>query len=182
MASEAAQKLAMIRQYSISFGRLFRFLFALVALALAVETLLMATGAEPFATSVRIGPTEYSGESIPGVIRFTAWLATVLGMCVMLKLNYHLIRLFDLYKEGRLFDRETVQQIRQTGITVLMLPLLLLFKLVAPYLMPATGVTSEFVSRGGDPFTQIIIGSIIIVVAWVMDVGRELREEQDLVV
>jgi hypothetical protein len=29
---------------------------------------------------------------------------------------------------------------------------------------------------------QLISGMIIIVVSWIMDVGRELREEQDLVV
>jgi hypothetical protein len=32
------------------------------------------------------------------------------------------------------------------------------------------------------PFDEVIAGTIIIVISWIMDVGRELREEQDLVV
>jgi uncharacterized membrane protein len=34
----------------------------------------------------------------------------------------------------------------------------------------------------GGALNQIILGTIVIVIAWIMDVGRELREEQDLVV
>ena len=35
---------------------------------------------------------------------------------------------------------------------------------------------------GSDPFTELVVGIVVIVVSWIMDVGRELREEQDLVV
>jgi hypothetical protein len=34
----------------------------------------------------------------------------------------------------------------------------------------------------GPVVNQLIVGMIIIIVSWIMDVGRELREEQDLVV
>jgi hypothetical protein len=32
------------------------------------------------------------------------------------------------------------------------------------------------------PFAEVIAGTIIIVISWIMDVGRELQEEQELVV
>lgn len=69
MTSEAAQKLEKVQKYSVSFGRLFRFLFVVVALALVTQTILIVAGAEPYGTSVRIGNTDYSGDSIPFVIR-----------------------------------------------------------------------------------------------------------------
>ena len=182
MTSEAAQKLEKVQKYSVSFRRLFRFLFVVVALALLVQALLIVTGAEPYSASVRVGNTEYSGDPIPLVIRTSAWLGTTLGLAVLLKLNFHLIKLFGLYADGKLFNRENVHQIRQIGITVLLFPALWVLGLIVPGFLPTDDVARSVVSSGQHPFTELIVGAIVIVVAWIMDVGRELREEQDLVV
>jgi len=182
MTSEAAQRLEKVQKYSVSFKRLFRFLFVVVALALVVQTILIVTGAEPYGSSVRIGNTEYSGDSIPFAIRTIAWLGTTLGLAVLLKLNFHLIKLFSLYADGKLFNRENVHQIRQIGITVLLFPALWVLGLIVPGFLPTDDVARSLVSSGQHPFTELIVGAIIVVVAWIMDVGRELREEQDLVV
>ena len=182
MPTEAAQRLEKVQKYSVSFGRLFRFLFVVVALALLIQTILIVTGAEPYGTSVRIGNTEYSGDSIPVVIRTIAWLGRTLALAVLLKLNFHLIKLFGLYADGKLFNRENVHQIRQIGITVLLFPALWVLGLIVPGFLPSDDVARSVVSSGQQPFTELILGAIIIVVAWIMDVGRELREEQDLVV
>ncbi len=182
MTPEAAQRLEKVQKYSGSFRRLFRFLFVVVALALVVQTLLIVTGAEPYGASVRIGNTEYSGDPIPFVIRAIAWLGTTLSLGVLLKLNFHLIKLFGLYADGRLFNRENVHQIRQIGITVLLFPALWVLGLIVPGFLPTDDVARSVMSSGQHPFAELIVGAIIIVVAWIMDVGRELREEQDLVV
>ena len=182
MTSEATQRLEKVRKYSVSFGRLFRFLFVLAALGLVIQTFLLFTGAEPYDSSVRIGHTEYRSDAIPLAVRVVAWIGSTLGWALLLKLNFHLIRLFGLYADGTLFNRENVYQIRQIGITVLLFPALWVLGIFAPGFLPAEGVTRTFVESSQDPFTQLIVGAIIVVVAWIMDVGRELREEQDLVV
>jgi hypothetical protein len=182
MPSEAAKKLEQVQKYSISFRRLFRFLFVLVVLALVVQTILIVTGAEPYDTSVRIGHTEYSGDSIPRSIRAIAWIGVVLGSVVLLKLNFHLIKLFGLYADGKLFNSENVYHIRQIGITVLLFPALWVLGAIVPGFLPAEAVARDAVGSGHDPYTELIVGAIIIVLAWIMDVGRELREEQDLVI
>lgn len=171
-----------VRKYSTSLKRLFQFLFVLVALALVVEAVLILTGAEPFNSSVRIGDTEYSGDSIPGTIRMIALIGTVLGSGILLKLDFHLIKLFSLYAGGKIFSAENVHQIRQIGITVLLFPALWVLGVIVPSLIPGEGLTKVIAIDGRDPFTELIVGAIIMVVSWIMDVGRELREEQDLVV
>jgi hypothetical protein len=182
MGSEAARKLEKIQKYSVSLKRLFRFLFVVVALAMVVQTILMLTGAEPYETSARIGPMEYRGDPIPPAIRTIAWLGTTLGLAVLLKLNFHFIKLFALYSDGKLYHRETVQQIRQIGITFLLFPALWVLGVIVASVLPTQELSRTLVSSGQDPFNELLVGAIIVVVAWVMDVGRELREEQDLVI
>jgi hypothetical protein len=182
MGSEAVQKLEKVQKYSVSLKRLFRFFFVVVALAAVVQTILMFTGAEPYDTTVRIGPIEYRGGSIPLEIRAIAWLGTTLGSVVLLKLHFHLIKLFGLYSDGKLFDRENVHQFRQIGITILLFPALWVLGVIVASFLPTQDLSRTLISSGQDPFNDLLVGAVIVVVAWVMDVGRELREEQDLVV
>jgi predicted small integral membrane protein len=103
-------------------------------------------------------------------------------LVLLLKLNFHLINLFGLYADGKLFNRENVHQIRQIGIIILLFPALWVLGLIIPGFLPAEGLSRTAMTGGQDPFAELIVGGIIIVLAWIMDVGRELREEQDLVV
>ena len=51
-----------------------------------------------------------------------------------------------------------------------------------PLFISAEGLSTRLVASGCVSFNALIVGTIVIVIAWIMDVGRELREEQDLVV
>lgn len=62
------------------------------------------------------------------------------------------------------------------GLT-LFVPLLVSDEGMTTSTTPGTGLMGE-----GPVVNQLIVGMIIIIVSWIMDVGRELREEQDLVV
>jgi hypothetical protein len=182
MSTETAEKLKKVQKYSASLRNLFRFLFVLGALALVVETALVVSGAEPFDTNARIGNTEYSGDSIPGTIRAIAFIGFVLRLAILLKLNFHLVKLFGLYADGEIFSAENVNQIRQIGITMLLFPALWVLGLFVPMLIPGEGLSKTITNGGWQPFSGLTLGAIVIVVSWIMDVGRELREEQDLVV
>jgi hypothetical protein len=182
MTAEAAEKLKKVQKYSASLRNLFRFFFVLGALALVVETGLVVSGAERFDTSVRIGNTEYSGDSIPGTIRAIAFIGFVLASGILLKLNLHLVKLFGLYADGKIFSAENVDQIRQIGITMLFFPALWVLSLFVPLFVLGEGLNKTITTGGWQPFSALIVGTIVIVVSWIMDVGRELREEQDLVV
>lgn len=180
MAAQAAEKLKKVQRYSTSLRRLFRFLFVLTALALLVETYLTLMGVEPFRAGVRIGSTQYSGDAVSATVRAIAYAQFVLSSLLVLKLNFHLAKLFGLYANAQIFSAANVKEIRQIGVTVLLFPALWLLSLLVPALLPAEGTSQTIV--GGMPFMQIIVGTVVIVVSWIMDVGRELREEQELVV
>src|SRR5690606_1944109 len=151
------------------------------AIAMCAKVFFIAIGDEVF-TYVRIGLTEYRGEAIPMAAHVVSWIGSLLGLAILLKLFFHLHKLFGHYAEGRIFEKENVQQIRQIGVTVLLFPILWISLALAPNFIPAEGRTALLESDGAGPLMELIAGAVILVVAWIMDVGREMREEQDLLV
>jgi hypothetical protein len=108
-----------------------------------------------------------------------------------IKFLRHLARLFGLYASGKIFTAEDVHEIRQIGISVFLFLGSGLYSILAKLFLLAIdhplGVSTEPVSPTvGLSFdswmAQILAGTMIIVISWIMDVGREMREEQDLTV
>jgi len=181
MTAEIASKLAKVQSYSASLKRLFQFLFFVVAFAMCAKVLLIAIGDEVW-SYVRVGLTEYRGESIPWAAHVISWIGSLLGFVILLKLFFHLQKLFGHYAEGRIFEKQNVHEIRQIGVTVLLFPVLWIALAIAPNFIPAEGRTALLESDGAGPLMELIAGAVILVVSWIMDVGREMREEQDLLV
>jgi len=179
-------KLNKVVRYSRSLKNLFRFLFVVLALA-SLVTLVLIFASYP-ALDVDIGSFRFGGENVAIFPRMFVAIGTLLAVAVALKLTFHLIRLFDLYSHKQIFTADNVYQIRHIGITMLLiLPVRLYFFLILnlipglkPTDLPADSQTLTI--SLAPPFPWLIAGIIIIVVSWIMDVGRELREEQDLTV
>lgn len=188
MTAETAAKLQKVKKYSASLRNLFGFFFALGLVGWLIRTIMMWSDAKPHEpTAVQIGHLVYSGDPVSGTVHVLSYVYGTLSLAIGLKITFHLIKLFALYADGKIFSAENVRQIRQVGYTVLLTPALLVLTLFVPLLVSGEGMTTS-TSPGtglmgeGQVFSQIIVGTIIIIISWVMDVGRELREEQDLVV
>lgn len=179
------QKLAQVKKYSASLRTLFQVLFGLLAIAGLVALAIVAISREG---NVDIAGRIYRGDELTPLIRSVGVVGIVLGMGLALKLNYHLIRLFDLYARGRIFMADNVRQIRQIGISVFLFILLWVFDLIAKVVLPSVDAGGSEAARGieinlgGAPLGLAVAGIVIMIVSWIMDVGRELREEQDLTV
>jgi hypothetical protein len=188
MTAETAAKLEKVKKYSASLRNLFTFFFALGILGWFVRTLMTWSDAKPHEPSVvQIAHLVFTGDPVPTDVRVLAYVYFTLGLAISLKITFHLIKLFALYAEGKIFSAENVQQIRQVGFTMLIAPALWLLSMLIPLFVSADGMSvttspSAGLLNVGGVFNQIILGTIVIVIAWIMDVGRELREEQDLVV
>jgi hypothetical protein len=187
MTPETAAKLQKVKKYSASLRNLFTFFFALGILGWFVRTLMTWSDAKPHEPGViQIAHLVFTGDPVPTDVRVLAYVYFTLSLAIALKIWFHLIKLFALYAEGKIFSAENVQQIRQVGYTVLISPALWLLSLFIPLFVAADGMsitTSPNLPLNiGGVFQQIILGTIVIIVSWIMDVGRELREEQDLVV
>jgi hypothetical protein len=195
MTAETAVKLQKVKKYSASLRNLFLTLFVLGAAMWLISTILAVEGGFVHAgfgrpdgvypePSVRIGSTEYHGDAVSVGIRTLGILYFTLNVALVLALTLHLVQLFDLYAAGKIFSAENVQQIRRIGITLMLFPALSALGLLVPLVAPGEGTSDgartvvEFVGS----LQSFVIGFIVLVVSWVMDFGRELREEQDLVV
>jgi DUF2975 family protein len=195
MTAETAVKLQKVKRYSASLRNLFLFLFVLGAAMWLISTIIALEGAFVHAgfgppdavfsePSVRIGGTEYRGDAVSGGIRALGIVFFTLNVALALTLTLHLVQLFDLYAEGKIFSAENVRQIRRIGITLMLFPALAALGLLVPLVAPSEGTSNgaRTVAEFVGSIQSLVIGFIVLVVSWVMDVGRELREEQDLVV
>ncbi|MGD1020544.1 MAG: DUF2975 domain-containing protein [Verrucomicrobiia bacterium] len=101
-----------------------------------------------------------------------------LEMAVKFKGIYHLYRLFGNYATGNIFTTESAGQIRQLGVTVLLLVgVNILFEVaaVAFALYPRNHMI-------GFSLNSLVTGFVIIVISWFMQMGAEMREESELTI
>jgi hypothetical protein len=176
MTTETNHKLEDIKRVS----RRLRFLFMLIAAGTLLGTLAKVFGTPP--TTITLAGLQFTGEAITGAV-WTLWIASsVLTAAVLLKLFYHLIKLFGLYAEAMIFTEQNVAQIRQIGISLLLLPVVWL--VASGFAVSQAGTSADFwsLALGSFPFAGLIGGGAILPIAWIMDAGRKLREEQDLVI
>jgi hypothetical protein len=183
MTTETAAKLQKVKKNSASLRDLFKFFLVIGLVGWAV----LAIAAWLLSPSVvQIGHLVYSGDAITPTVRVVGYVYHTLSVAIGLKATYHLMKLFALYAEGKIFSAENVRQIRQVGVAVLLFAPLFVLTLFVPLIAPGAEGSSPRMSAGagwvGGAFESVISGTIILVVSWIMDVGRELREEQDLVV
>jgi hypothetical protein len=137
----------------------------------------------PFPAETRtLAGVVFQGAAITARIHGLWLVQMLLGAALGLKALYHLIRLMVLYARGKLFAAQSVAQIRQIGIT---------YACAVPiWLVSLIGAAPE-IAAAQDQWTNIMpsfpggamIGAVLFLFASrVMDEGRKLREEQDLVV
>jgi hypothetical protein len=177
MKVQNIERLKQVQRYGVSLRRLSKFLFALAAVSGVATILLLAFG-ERGRTSLLFGGIEYPADTVPIQAVAIAMVSVVLGVALLLKLFFHMIRLFDLYSLGVIFSVENVHHLHQIGVTVFFFLILWFLQILAQLTLPA-GVSELNLGR---LFSILVLGTVIVFFSWVMDVGRELREDQDLVV
>ena len=175
MTTQANEKLEVIQRVS----RRLKSFFILLAVGTLGGTLAMLLGDHP---DVRIAGVRFASAELTGTVR-ALWVgASVLIAAVLLKLCFHLIKLFGLYSQGKIFTQQNVAQIRQVGVSLLLLP--------AVWLLAAVGAASQSEASPdlwsllvtSFPFAGLVGGGTIMPIAWIMDAGCELREEHELVI
>jgi hypothetical protein len=100
------------------------------------------------------------------------------------KILHHLRKLFGNYAVGDIFSGKSIGQIRQLGFSLLFLggldflPLFLFIQNFREYIF-----SENFHIIGINiPLVNIVSGCIIILISWIMDVGRGIHEENELTV
>lgn len=107
-------------------------------------------------------------------------------LAIVLKGLYHLHKLFTNYAKGNIFTTASVAQIRQFGITLLLAATLDML-VVLPIALVAVTKARHLLREGTTvvmtlPLESLFSGGFLILVSWVMDAGRALREENELTI
>ena len=84
-------------------------------------------------------------------------------------------KLFQQYSRGNLFTKEVVHYIYQIGRFYV-------FAAVEKYFLNRLWEKQHFQFSAGDSIIPIYAGFLIIFIAWIMDEGRKIQEEQELTV
>jgi hypothetical protein len=154
-------------------SRIFRVLIlASLVLPMLFAIVLLSgwVGALPDRTTLMLSPHQiYKWPfEIPGPVLALALARLGLyGFCVLVLNN-----LFRLYERGIFFSAKNVNYIRFLGYY-------LMIDWVVVYLLDVSPQGGEVVTV---TFTKIFVGFLIIFIAWIMDEGRKIQEEQELTV
>lgn len=122
------------------------------------------------------------------------WTVKCLGMCaslfpaaVQFLFMRQWVRLFGLYRSGRIFETENVKCFARMGRHLLALAV---YDIVFSMPLHSLALTASnppgkrmlTFGLSSDHVPVLATGIAVIVIAWVMDEGRKLRQEVDLVV
>lgn len=172
MQSEIQAKLQKIRKVSIIFRAICKGLLALIIL-LGISCVV--------SVSLGLGGVRYDNWIVQtGALtlghRLALGVVTALTFGVLFKCFYHLHQLFGNYSHGEVFTGESVGQLRQFGIACLLWG-------VMNFLWGLSLALSMHPSKSFQGHADsLVIGTIIIVIAWFMDMAVDLREENELTI
>ncbi|MBU4563520.1 MAG: DUF2975 domain-containing protein [Desulfarculus sp.] len=124
--------------------------------------------------------------SLPLISRILAFLASMIPGGVAIYALSRLRRLFDLYAHGVIFREANVECFRQLGWSLFAWAgASFLFNTLAGFILTfhwKPGTRLLVLSLDSQDIMAVFSGLVVITVAWVMDQGRKLNEEQQLFV
>lgn len=119
-------------------------------------------------------------------VRLMCFLVSLIPAGVAIYALTRLRHLFGLYQQGKIFMPENVRCYRQLGRTLfawaaasfIYTPLITMA--VTSNNPPGKGMIS--LSLSSDDVLAVMVGLVVLTIAWVMDEGRKIREDQELIV
>jgi hypothetical protein len=120
---------------------------------------------------------------LPAQVVAFAYVALVGVVALVLAALHRFARLFGNYARGEIFTRESVRELRLVGYVAVANAIFQGVLFIAALALAADGVVESPASLRVDlPFGAILVAAFILLLSWIMDVGAEMREENDLTV
>ena len=172
MQTDTHAKLQKIKKVSIIFRVICKGLLALVTLLGLCCVVCAAFGVG----GINYDNVKFQTAGLPLGRRLILGVVTALAFGVLFKCFYHLHRLFGNYSRGEIFTRESVGQLRQFGIACL------LWGVVNFLWISSLALSAHLATTFHGHADSLVIGTVIIVIAWFMDMAVDLREENELTI
>ena len=131
----------------------------------------------------------------------TYYIILMFFQIILLVWYWKLFRLFSLYEHGLVFSAQTVRCIKTLGILCAVGWVLMTLLQILPHPLPPSPITQtsppgvavvvrysymmgffSFDFGTGVNFGLLFAGIVIVLIAWIMDEGRKIQEEQELTV
>ena len=176
---EIEVKLNRVRKASRFFKFLMGLGMALMSLVfMLVVAVFLTEGFENDEMTISFSGVIVPMESLGTTSLIWAAFATVVLLAMLFMIMLQMYRLFDSFSRGQIYTRENVAHIKTTG-------LLIIFVWVGSWL--AESVLSSLARADGVilegsttvDFSYFIIGFLIVTIAWVLDVGASIQEENE---
>ncbi len=125
-------------------------------------------------------------QELPAINRFFAFLAELIPLAAMLLGLVKLRSLFGCYENGQIFTEQTVKCFRGLGRILIVWVLCNICKTTLLSLILSLpnppGKRMITVAIGSPEFSSLFIGGVILVITWVMDEARIIKEDQALII
>jgi hypothetical protein len=108
--------------------------------------------------------------------RVMAGIFFALSWGVMFNCGYQLHRLLGNYSRGEVFTTVSAGLIRKCGMACVLWGVMNFGWRLVPLI-----ITSTY-KNPGEGLSQVVIGLVIVVISWFMEMAAEMREEQELIV
>jgi len=99
---------------------------------------------------------------------------------------FFLLRLFSYYQRGEIFTSNTIYCLKMLGKTLLLWLLLnLIYPVLVTLFIRFTGLSDSLaiiINFGSTELNYLLIGGVIYVIAWIMQEGMLIQEQQELVI
>jgi hypothetical protein len=176
MLALTPNRLAAIQRASRSLRVFFIFLAAVFVLGVLNKiTVPLPPGTRTLAGIV------FQGAAITARIQALWLVQTALYAALNLKILYHFIKLLGNFAKGQLFTTQNVAQLRQIGLTLMCAPVVWLIAMIGAW--PEIAAQDQWMRiMPFFPGGAALAGAVFLFAGRIMNEGRELRDEQDLVV
>jgi hypothetical protein len=181
MNPRTEERLEKVKRMSRSARRVCFLLMALTALAALGVTAGRLNAPEMFTCEIG-GVRQACGELPPEAVTFTV-VGVIGGLVLLWVALYRLARLFQNYSRGEIFTRGSAREIRVLGYVAAAYAIFQVTMVVAMLALAANG-GSDWPRELRLDFSlgPFVIAFFVLLFSWVMDVGAEMREENELTV
>lgn len=124
----------------------------------------------------------FHGSAITNRIQILWIVRLAVGAALTLKAAYHLIRLLGLFSRSELFTAQQVAQVRQVATTLACTPAIWLMVLIGAWPEIVAAQDQWMKVMPSFPGDAVIGSCIVLLASRLMNEGRELRDEHDLVI
>ena len=123
---------------------------------------------------------------LPASARLMGFAVVMIPTAVVMSGVFYLMRLFKLYEQGQIFRLANVRCYRNLSRVLLwwfaagIVHKSLLSVALTLHNPPGRRILT--LELGSSDLTALLVGGILAIIAWVMEEGRKLQEEQDLTI